>query len=114
MCSRVQNNAGTSFVEWGLYGVIYNVINKPRKRPDPVPHMLETTLDVCMSHVSSSPEKDRFVTGQEVVGFAAESASTYVKIDPHPPLSEHNKSHTNITSFINKNNVNKFQKTRVW
>ena len=33
---------------------------------------------------------------------------------PASPLSKHNKICTNITSFINENNVNKFQKTRVW
>ena len=48
------------------------------KRPDPAPHVLETTLDVCTSHVSSSPEKNRFVTGRGVVGFAAESALQYL------------------------------------
>jgi hypothetical protein len=33
---------------------------------------------------------------------------------PAPPLSKHNKFCTNITSYINENNVIKFQKTCVW
>jgi len=31
-----------------------------------------------------------------------------------PSLSKYNKFCTNVTSFINENNVNKFQKTCIW